>query len=241
MAPHVTAQIDVVSQPIPLASRLSLDPRLRRLGVVDGGWWPLSRNATVELPGLVSALNARVGVVLRLGLDARDWDEIPQRVTVGGHVVRIGRFADVNHKIIVTRGRQNHIMLLVIPPDAPTAAAKSALALAAGGKNSGRPKRSSPPPASGRGCHRTPATFLRNTPPRTPRTYARRRPNAPYETVAARKAAGSTTAHPPRTCPRDAPADAWSGRPSQRELGRPAAVYGGSGAARSVRGTTIGS
>jgi len=28
----------------------------------------------------------------------------------------VGRFADVNHKIIVTRGPQDHIMLLVIPP-----------------------------------------------------------------------------------------------------------------------------
>jgi hypothetical protein len=140
MAPRVTEQIDILSPSIPLASRLSLDPTLKRLGVVDGGWWPLSRNATVELPSLVSSLNARVGVVLRLGLDARDWDEIPRRITVGGHVVRIGRFADVNHKIIVTRGQQDHIMLLVIPPETPTAAAKSALALAAGGRNSGRPE-----------------------------------------------------------------------------------------------------
>jgi len=140
MAPRVTDQTDVLSPAIPLASRLSLDPALRRLGVVDGAWWPLSRNATVELPGLVSSLNARVGVVLRLGLDARDWDEIPRSVTVGGHVVRIGRFADVNHKIIATRGQQDHILLLVVPPEAPTAAAKAALALAASGRDGGRPE-----------------------------------------------------------------------------------------------------
>jgi hypothetical protein len=132
--------MDVLSPAIPLASRLSLDPALRRLGVVDGAWWPLSRNATVELPSLVASLNARVGVVLRLGLDARDWDEIPRSVTVGGHVVRIGRFADVNHKIIVTRGHQDHILLLVVPPEAPTAAAKAALALAASGRDGGRPE-----------------------------------------------------------------------------------------------------
>src|SRR4051812_18828692 len=102
MAPHVKGQIDVLSPPVPLplASRLSLDPTLKRRGVVDGGWWPRSRNANVELPDLISLLNAKVGVVVRLGIDARDWDDIPHRITVGGHVVRIGRYADVNHKII---------------------------------------------------------------------------------------------------------------------------------------------
>jgi hypothetical protein len=140
MAPHTTDQIDLLSPPIPLASRLSLDPALKRLGAVDGGWWPRSRDPNVELPGLVSLLNARVGAVVRLGVDARDWDDIPRRIRVGGHVVRIGWFADVNHKIIVTRGPQDHILLLVVPPRASTAAAKSALAMAANGTNSGRPE-----------------------------------------------------------------------------------------------------
>jgi hypothetical protein len=140
MAPHVTDQIDVLSPAIPPASRLSLDPALRRRGILDGGWWPRSRNASVELPLLISMLNAQVGAILRLGIDARDWDDIPRRITVGGHVVRVGRFADVNHKIIVMRGPQDHIMLLVIPPQASTASAKSALARAATGKNSGGPE-----------------------------------------------------------------------------------------------------
>jgi hypothetical protein len=140
MAPHVTDQIDVLSPPIPPASRLSLDPAFGRRGILDGGWWPRSRNASVELPVLVSSLNAQVGVVLRLGIDARDWDEVPDRFTIGGHLVRVGRFADVNHKIIVTRGPQDHIMLLVVPPQASTAAAKAALAMAAGGTNSRTPE-----------------------------------------------------------------------------------------------------
>lgn len=140
MAPRVTEQIDAIPSSIALGSRLSLDPAFKRQGVVDGGWWPSSRDATVELPRLVAALNERLGVILRLSVDARDWEEIPRRITVGGRVVRVGRFADVNHKIIVTRGQQDHIFLLVVPPDAPTAAAKSALALAASGRNGGRPE-----------------------------------------------------------------------------------------------------
>ena len=139
MAPHVTAQTDVLP-PVSLAPRLSLDPALGLRGILGGGWWPHSRDATVELPDLILLLNARVGAVVRLGVDARDWENIPRRITVGGHRVRIGWFADLNHKIIATRGPQDHIQLLVVPPHASTAAAKSALATAASGKNSGRPE-----------------------------------------------------------------------------------------------------
>jgi hypothetical protein len=140
MAPVVTAQTDVHSPSLPSASRLSLDPTLKRRGVVDGGWWPSSRNAETELPVLLSLLNAQVGAVVRLGVDARDWDDIPDRIAIGGHVVRIGRFANVNHKIIATRGPQDHVLLLVVPPQASTAAAKSALAMAASGAKGGTPE-----------------------------------------------------------------------------------------------------
>jgi hypothetical protein len=94
----------------------------------------------VELPSLVSSLNGQVGTVLRLGVDTRDWDDIPRRLTVGGHAVRVGRFADVNHKIIVTFGSLDYILLLVVPPHALTAAAKSALAMASIGKHSNTPE-----------------------------------------------------------------------------------------------------
>jgi hypothetical protein len=140
MAPHITDQMDTSSSDVPLASRLSLDPALGRRRAVDGGWWPGSRDAGAELPGLISSLNARVGSILRLSVDARDWDDIPRRITVGGHVVRVGRFATMNHKIILTRGAQDHIMLLVVPPRASTASAKAALAMAADGRNSGLPE-----------------------------------------------------------------------------------------------------
>lgn len=140
MAPHVIDQARVPSPAISPESRLNLDMTLARRAILDGGWWPRSRNASVELPELISSLNKRVGAVLRLGVDARDWEEVPRRITVGGHSIRVGRFADVNHKIIVTRGPQDHILLLVVPPQASTASARSALAMAAAGTNTGTPE-----------------------------------------------------------------------------------------------------
>jgi Family of unknown function (DUF5994) len=138
MAPH--DRTHALSPHIPQVPRLSLDPALGRLGVLGGGWWPRSRDASIELPSLISSLNARVGAVLRLGVDARDWDDIPRRITVGGHRVRVGWFADLDHKIIVTRNPQDHIFLLVVPPHASTIAAKSALAMASIGKHSSTPE-----------------------------------------------------------------------------------------------------
>ncbi len=61
----------------PPAPRVSFDPALNRHGAVDGGWWPHSRNALTELPGLIAALDSRPGVrVQRLSVHRDDWDEI---------------------------------------------------------------------------------------------------------------------------------------------------------------------
>jgi len=140
MAPHVENQIDTLSPHIPPTSRLSLDPALGRGATLGGGWWPHSRDAGTELPSLISLLNPQVGVVVRFGVDARDWDDIPRRMTVRGRRVSVGWFADLNHKIIVTRGPQDHILLLVIPPPATADAAESALAMASIGRHGLRPE-----------------------------------------------------------------------------------------------------
>lgn len=96
-----------------------------------GGWWPRSRDARAQLPVLVAALNEHFGAVLRLAVDALAWDEIPYRVTVAGHVVRVGRYTDMNHVIVVTLGRREHLELLVVPPPVFEQAALAALAMSA--------------------------------------------------------------------------------------------------------------
>lgn len=96
-----------------------------------GGWWPRSRDTRAQLPVLVAALNEHFGVILRLAVDALAWDEIPHRVTVAGHVVRVGWYTDMNHVIVVTLGRREHLQLLVVPPPAAEQAALAALAMSA--------------------------------------------------------------------------------------------------------------
>ncbi len=133
MAPHVVIDTPDTAPETPEA-RLRMDPEFKRRGAVDGGWWPHSRDATAELPGLLRALNSHVGAVVRLSVDARDWENIPRRLVVDGRRVRIGHFASMNHKIIATRGVQDHIMLLVVPPRTPAAVAESALRMASAGR-----------------------------------------------------------------------------------------------------------
>jgi uncharacterized protein DUF5994 len=116
-------------------ARVSFDSALIRHGAVDGGWWPHSRNAPAELPGLITALEAQPGVrVLRLSVHRDEWDDIPRRLTAGrGHVARVDWFTTIpRHTVSVTTadGRES-IALLVVPPGTPAKTARAAMNTAA--------------------------------------------------------------------------------------------------------------
>jgi hypothetical protein len=99
-----------------------------RQSVLDGAWWPRSRNLTAELPGLITALTERLGPVTRIGLDSAAWDELPTRMTVDDRVVHVDAFPVGDDTALVTRGDQDLFSLLVIPPEAPPEAARAAMA-----------------------------------------------------------------------------------------------------------------
>jgi Family of unknown function (DUF5994) len=120
----------------PPAPRVSFGPALSRHGAVDGGWWPHSRNALTELPGLIAALDSRPGVrVQRLSVHRDEWDEIPHRLTTdGGHVIRVDWFTIIpRHTISVTTAGKGTIELLVIPPGTAEGTAQTAMNMAATG------------------------------------------------------------------------------------------------------------
>jgi Family of unknown function (DUF5994) len=101
--------------PAPPGLRPQLEPTRAGTGAVDGGWWPRSRDPDAELPGLIASLDASVGRITRvaLNLDA--------------------------HTIGVTRALQDRMTLLVVPPQATTAAAEIAMAMAADAANGAGP------------------------------------------------------------------------------------------------------
>jgi hypothetical protein len=126
--------------PAPLGLRLQLDPTMAGTGVVDGGWWPRSRDPAAELPGLIAGLDSSLGPVTRVALNLDAWDIAPRRVAVDGRRVRVGWFRQMDRDTIgVTRAFQERVALLVVPPQATTAAAGSAMAMAADAATSAGP------------------------------------------------------------------------------------------------------
>ena len=122
----------------PDRARLSLDPATIRQAGVHGGWWPRSRDAAAELPGLLTELSTRAGRVSRVALQVGAFDNIPHQLTVGGRRVRVGWFTYMNpHTALLTMADRYDLILLVVPPEASPVAAAEALRLAA----SRRPER----------------------------------------------------------------------------------------------------
>jgi hypothetical protein len=109
-------------------ARLSLVPAALRHTGLGGGWWPRSRDATAELPGLIAELSARVGRVSRVALQAGAFDNIPHRLMVGERKVHVAWFRYMNmNTVILTMADRDDLVLLVVPPLAPPAAAAQAL------------------------------------------------------------------------------------------------------------------
>lgn len=112
----------------PLLPRLELEPTMSREGVFDGAWWPRSNHVRVELPDLITALGAHFGRIVRVGLDTSAWDGVPGAVAANGLTIKINRITSSEATISITRGFQDHFLLLVVPPGTAPAAAASAMA-----------------------------------------------------------------------------------------------------------------
>lgn len=99
-----------------------------RQGVLDGVWWPRSRDIAAELPSLISALTEHLGPVTRVGLDSGAWEGLPTRMTIDDRVIHIDSFSVGDDTVLVTRGEHDLFSLLVIPPHATPDAARAAMA-----------------------------------------------------------------------------------------------------------------
>ncbi|GAA2475444.1 DUF5994 family protein [Streptomyces gobitricini] len=101
-----------------------------REGILDGAWWPRSRDIGAELPDLVGALTEHLGPVTRVGLDADAWEGLPVRLVVDDRVVHIDSFPVGDDTVLITRGERDYFTLLVVPPHATPDAAREAMARA---------------------------------------------------------------------------------------------------------------
>lgn len=112
-------------------SRLTLTPRTSLAGLLDGAWWPYSRDLSTELPPLVEALEERWGRITRITANPGPWLVASSSVSVGGHVVDVGWLTDQDRDtMILLSYALGRCDLLVVPPEAEPASAARLMALA---------------------------------------------------------------------------------------------------------------
>ncbi|MFE2972111.1 DUF5994 family protein [Streptomyces sp. NPDC059340] len=105
------------SSPPPL--RLQLAPPGTAPALIDGAWWPRSRDLTAELPALTAVLDPLWGRITHVTVNPTFWSVIPHRVPVHGHVVKVGWFRAEQdpHKLLLFSYTVGRWDLLVIPPE----------------------------------------------------------------------------------------------------------------------------
>ncbi|TVL92510.1 DUF5994 family protein [Streptomyces sp. SAJ15] len=114
----------------PGTALLRLETTRLREGILDGAWWPRSRDIAAELPNLITALSRHLGPITRVGLDASAWEELPTRLIIDDRVVRLDSFPVGDGTVLITRGDKDLFSLLVVPPQATPDAARAAMAQA---------------------------------------------------------------------------------------------------------------
>ncbi|MFJ2700175.1 DUF5994 family protein [Streptomyces rochei] len=112
--------------------RLSLAPAGSAPLLLDGAWWPPSRDLAAELPALAAVLDPLWGRVTRVTVNPAQWPVVPRKVPVAGHAVKVGwfRFEQDEHELLLLSYHVGRWNLLVVPPQMPPAAAAWLMAAA---------------------------------------------------------------------------------------------------------------
>lgn len=120
---NVGREADVMTASnIPARSRASQPLRLRMapvpgVGVMDGGWWPRSRELAHELGELVDHLPVEHGRVVRASFSPPDWDTASRGIpTATGAITATSSPQDDPHLILLTLADRRTLQLLVVPP-----------------------------------------------------------------------------------------------------------------------------
>jgi hypothetical protein len=95
--------------------------------VLDGGWWPTSWNATIEIPRLIESLTDSIGPIDRVALNAEAWESRFRRLGTGRDAVQMVWSDGLDPALLIAVIADRVVVhLLVVPPDSsPTVAARA--------------------------------------------------------------------------------------------------------------------
>jgi len=128
-------------RPAPSAVRLRLDDGPSRKAALDGAWWPRTTDVTAELPALLEVLGGARGEITHVLLGVSEWDlPHPRRLGAGPAAVRLGWYTSQPAGLVtvITEFGKDRFDLLVVPPDATSDTAETALSAAADADDQGR-------------------------------------------------------------------------------------------------------
>jgi hypothetical protein len=99
--------------------RLSLAPTGSAPALLDGAWWPRSRDLHAELPALAAVLDPLWGRITRITVNPARWPAVPRKVSVAGHVMKVGWFRAEQdpHELLLLSYHAGRWNLLVVPPE----------------------------------------------------------------------------------------------------------------------------
>ncbi|GAA3390240.1 DUF5994 family protein [Cryptosporangium minutisporangium] len=119
--------------------RLTLNAERAGDGVLDGAWWPRTRNPLVEFPLLVAELAAAVGAVTRISLSGTGWLTTPRTVPFDQSRIEICWFSPIDsHEVVVLANNAIELDLLLVPPATAPIAALAAMTAATRGHSAAR-------------------------------------------------------------------------------------------------------
>jgi hypothetical protein len=87
--------------------------------MLDGAWWPRSRDLLEELPSLIAEVQRQGGHVSRVSYHPDTWEPAPRTVTVDGDTVKLGWFRSMDPHVLTLTGvyGAGRLDLLVVPPE----------------------------------------------------------------------------------------------------------------------------
>ncbi|MFJ9010728.1 DUF5994 family protein [Streptomyces canus] len=140
------------------AARIALKADGTSHGLLDGAWWPRSRDLLSELPALTDVLDPLWGRITRIAVNPKYWPVIPRKIPVHGHIAKVGWFTrEIDpHKLLLLSYGTGRWDLLVIPPE--TDAESAARLMAAASDHDGPPLTASALIAADEGRHGVAAT-----------------------------------------------------------------------------------